>query len=67
MSNTYKRSMAVAALVVASLFSLPAGAADLSSALAHPGIDPKRTSIYAAEATTGKELASHLPDLKLNP
>ncbi|MBN1283004.1 MAG: D-alanyl-D-alanine carboxypeptidase/D-alanyl-D-alanine-endopeptidase, partial [Proteobacteria bacterium] len=68
MSKARTRTAAVAAIFVA---LLTAGAAraqvDLSRALADPGLNPARTSIVVADASTGKVLAAHMPDLALNP
>jgi len=57
------------ALLLAIVFTAPSAHArlDISAALSDPGFDPDRTSIVVADASTGKVLASHLPNLKLNP
>jgi D-alanyl-D-alanine carboxypeptidase/D-alanyl-D-alanine-endopeptidase (penicillin-binding protein 4) len=68
MSNKYKTiaSTLIAALALALAFAAHAGA-DLSGPLSHPGFDPNSTSIYVADASTGRPIASHMPNLQLNP
>jgi D-alanyl-D-alanine carboxypeptidase/D-alanyl-D-alanine-endopeptidase (penicillin-binding protein 4) len=68
MSNKYKTIISVSAAFVATLIAQVACArVDLQQALDSPGFDPDRTSIVVADASTGEVLASHLPDLMLNP
>lgn len=68
MSNKYKTiaSILVAALALAASLYAHAGA-DLTGPLSHPGFDPNSTSIYVADAATGRPIASHMPDMQLNP
>ena len=68
MSNKYKTiaSTLIAGLALALAFAAHAGT-DLSGPLAHPGFDPNSTSIYVADASTGRPIASHMPNLQLNP
>ncbi len=68
MSNV--RRHLVAALVIFVVILQAGGAlaqVDIASAVARPGFDPNRTSIVVADAASGEVLASHLPDLALNP
>jgi len=63
--KTYAQAAAVALMLAMSLVA-HAGV-DLSGPLSDPGFDPEHTSIYVADASTGRTIASHLPDLQLNP
>jgi D-alanyl-D-alanine carboxypeptidase/D-alanyl-D-alanine-endopeptidase (penicillin-binding protein 4) len=68
MSNRCKFiALALTAIIIALLPSTARARIDLSSALADPGFDPNHTSVVVAEASTGKVIASHMPNLKLNP
>lgn len=67
MSNKYR----IPALILTFFALLAARVAfarvDIATALADPGFDPDHTSVVIADASTGRLLASHLPNLQLNP
>ncbi|MFH1830214.1 MAG: D-alanyl-D-alanine carboxypeptidase/D-alanyl-D-alanine-endopeptidase [Pseudomonadota bacterium] len=68
MSNNYRILATSFVVLIATLIASVASArVDIQDALDSPGFDPERTSIVVADASTGEILASHLPDLKLNP
>lgn len=67
MSNTYTKTACTATALAVLLLALPAQAIDLAREIAHNGFNPERTSISVADVGNGKEMAEHLPDLKLNP
>ncbi|MFA4972241.1 MAG: D-alanyl-D-alanine carboxypeptidase/D-alanyl-D-alanine-endopeptidase [bacterium] len=68
MSNARKRIILSTALIFALAAPFSASAQmDLSREMANPGFNPERTSIVVADVSTGKIIASHRPDLALNP
>ncbi len=68
MSNNTLRWFASLSLLAMLCCARPAGAGvDLTRALASPGINPGLTSIVIADAASGTELASHHPEMTLNP
>lgn len=66
-SNRHRLTAAVVLAAILSVAQLAYARMDIAGALANPGLDPERTSIVIADASTGKVLASHMPNLKLNP
>jgi D-alanyl-D-alanine carboxypeptidase/D-alanyl-D-alanine-endopeptidase (penicillin-binding protein 4) len=68
MSNVRRIPLAIAALAVALAMPAAAGArVDISRAVADPGLNPDQTSIAVIDVQNGETIASHLPDLPLNP
>ena len=66
MSNTYRTLTAAAAAAIV-VISPGALAGELWREISHPGFDPKSTSVSVVDVGSGSELASHLPEMKLNP
>lgn len=67
MSNFCKAMALIVTITIPhTLFSQPPNA-KFTNQGAHPGFNPRRTSIMIADARNGQELAGHLPDLTLNP
>ncbi len=67
MSHKCKISGLAAILIALLVSHLAYAQVELGGALVHPGFDADHTSIVVADASSGKVLASHLPNLKLNP
>lgn len=68
MSNTRHVLLVLITTLAIALLPIPAGARiDIARALADPNFNPSHTSVFVADASTGEVLASHRPELKLNP
>ena len=67
-SNRYKKLISTAACLAILLVAIGASAGiNISGALRNPGFNPSQTSVVIADASTGEVIASHMPNLMLNP
>ncbi|MBT3181338.1 MAG: D-alanyl-D-alanine carboxypeptidase/D-alanyl-D-alanine-endopeptidase [Deltaproteobacteria bacterium] len=68
MSNMHKiLKLAIIAITLLATSVASADSIDLKKALRNPGFSKKRTSVMILEAENGFQLASHNPDMMLNP